>query len=71
MGDNRARMLLRIIERTAYLPFLARLPAALGYRMACGDWHFRHQAGKRTEVARNLRRNLHALDFRRFGAGGA
>ena len=57
MGDNRARMLLRIIERTAYLPFLARLPAALGYRMACwrGDWHFRHQAGKRTEVARNLR----------------
>ena len=57
MGDNRARMLLRIIERAAYLPFLARLPAALGYRMACwrGDWHFRHQAGKRTEVARNLR----------------
>ena len=56
MGDNRARMLLRIIERAAYLPFLARLPAPLGYRMACwrGDWHFRHQAGKRTEVARNL-----------------
>ena len=57
MGDNRARMLLRIVERAAYLPFLARLPAALGYRMACwrGDWLFRHQAGKRTEVARNLR----------------
>ena len=56
MGDNRARMLLHIIERAAYLPFLARLPAPLGYRMACwrGDWHFRHQAGKRTEVARNL-----------------
>ena len=57
MGDNRARMLLRIIERAGYLPALARLPAALGYRMACwrGDWLFRSQAGTRTEVARNLR----------------
>ena len=58
MGDNRARMLLRIVERAAYsAPVLARLPAALGYRMACwrGDWLFRRQAGKRTEVARNLR----------------
>ena len=57
MGDTRARRLLRIIERAAYFPALARLPAALGYRMACwrGDWLFRCQAGKRTEVARNLR----------------
>ena len=37
-------------------PVLARLPAALGYRIACwnGDLLFRCQAGKRTEVARNL-----------------
>ena len=61
MGDNRARKLLRKVEFAAYwaavAPFLARLPAALGYRMACwrGDWLFRCQAGKRTEVARNLR----------------
>jgi lauroyl/myristoyl acyltransferase len=56
MGDTRARRLLRIIERAAYLPALARLPAAPGYRMACwrGDWLFRGQAEKRTEVARNL-----------------
>jgi lauroyl/myristoyl acyltransferase len=56
MGDNRARTLLRFIERGAYLPFLARLPAALGYRMACrrGDWQFRSQAGRRAEVAHNL-----------------
>ena len=50
-----------IVEGAAYwavaAPVLARLPAALGYRMACwrGDWLFRCQAGKRTEVARNLR----------------
>ena len=43
------------------LPFLtalavARLPADLGYRIACwiGDLLFRCQAGKRTEIARNL-----------------
>ncbi len=37
-------------------PVLARLPAALGYRIACwsGDLLFRCQAAKRTEVARNL-----------------
>ena len=61
MGDNRARRLLRTVERAAYLavmaPAVGRLPAALSYRMACwrGDWHFRCQAGKRTEMARNLR----------------
>ena len=61
MGDNRARRLLRTLKRAAYLvvvaPAMGRLPATLGYRMACwrGDWHFRCQAGKRTEMARNLR----------------
>jgi lauroyl/myristoyl acyltransferase len=61
MGDNRAGRLLRIVKRAAYLaavaPAVGRLPAALSYRMACwrGDWHFRCQAGKRTEMARNLR----------------
>ena len=61
MGDNRARRLLRTVKRAAYLvavaPAVGRLPATLGYRMACwrGDWHFRCQAGKRTEMARNLR----------------
>ena len=61
MGENRARRLLRAVKRAAYLaavaPAVGRLPAALSYRMACwrGDWHFRCQAGKRTEMARNLR----------------
>ena len=61
MGDNRARRLLRTLKRAAYLavvaPAMGRLPAALGYRLACwrGDWHFRCQAGKRTAMARNLR----------------
>ena len=57
MGDNRVRALLRNMERAVLFPALARLPAALGYRVACwrGDWHFRYQAGTRAEVARNLR----------------
>ena len=60
MGDNLAGKLLRNVERAAYwaaAPVLGRLPAALGYRMACwrGDLLFRCQAGKRTEIARNLR----------------
>ena len=61
MGDNRASRPLRKVEYVIYwavaAPFLARLPAALGYRMACwrGDWLFRHRAAKLTEVARNLR----------------
>ena len=64
MGDNRARRLLRTVKRAAYLvavaPGVGRLPAALSYRMACwrGDWHFRCQAGKRTEMARNLEQVL-------------
>jgi len=57
MGDRRARRLLRNVERVAFSAVLARLPAALGYHMACwrADWLFRRQAGKRTEIARNLR----------------
>ena len=61
MGYNRAGKLLRNVEGVAYwaaaTPALARMPAALGYRIACwhGDLLFRCQAGKRTELARNLR----------------
>ena len=61
MGNNRARRLLRTVKRATYLvavaPVVGRLPAALGYRLACwrGDWHSRRQGGKRTEMARNLR----------------
>ena len=61
MGDNPAGKLLRSVEGGAYwaavAPILARLPAALGYRLACwrGDLLFRCEAGKRTELARNVR----------------
>ena len=61
MGDNPAGKLLRSVEGGAYwvavAPALARLPTALGYRMACwrGDLLFRCQTGKRTELARNVR----------------
>ena len=60
MGDNRAWKLLRKAETVAYwaatASALARLPAALGYRIACwrGDWLFRCSAEKRTRLARNL-----------------
>jgi lauroyl/myristoyl acyltransferase len=53
--------LLRSVEGGAYwvavAPVLARLPAALGYRLACwrGDLLFRCEAEKRTELARNVR----------------
>src|SRR5258708_11410262 len=38
-------------------PVLGRMPAAVGYRLACrrGDWLFAHEPGKRAELARNLR----------------
>ena len=61
MGDNPAGKLLRSVEGVPYwvavAPVLARLPAALGYRIACwrGDLLFRCQAGKRAELARNVR----------------
>ena len=61
MGDNPAGKLLRSVEGVAYwaavAPVLARLPAAPGYRIACwrGDLLFWCRAGKRTELARNVR----------------
>ena len=61
MGEGRAGRLLRSVDAVVYwaaaAPVLARLPAALGYRIACwrGDWFFRFEAGRRTELARNLR----------------
>jgi phosphatidylinositol dimannoside acyltransferase len=64
MGSSRASRLLHSVEGVAYwgaaAPVLARLPAAIGYRLACrrGDWLGRHQADKRAELARNLREML-------------
>jgi lauroyl/myristoyl acyltransferase len=61
MGDSPTGKLVRSAEGVAYwaavAPALARMPAALGYRIACwhGDLLFRCQAGKRTELARNVR----------------
>ena len=61
MGDNAAGKLLRGVEGAAYwaavAPTLARLPAAVGYRIACwrGDLLFRCQARKRAELTRNVR----------------
>jgi lauroyl/myristoyl acyltransferase len=60
VGDSRAERALRGLEGVAYwaavAPFLSRLPAAIGYRLACsrGDWLFRSQTGKRNALARNL-----------------
>jgi lauroyl/myristoyl acyltransferase len=64
MGDSRATRLLRNAEGAAYwavvAPVLARLPAALGYRLARrrGDWLFRCHTAERSELARNLRQVL-------------
>lgn len=46
----------RIVLPVLAAPVLARLPAALGYRIACwnGDLLFWSQGRKRTEVSRNL-----------------
>jgi lauroyl/myristoyl acyltransferase len=61
MGDSRAERLLRSVEGVAYwgavAPVLARMPAALGYRIACwrGDWLYRRQTAKRTSTERHLR----------------
>jgi KDO2-lipid IV(A) lauroyltransferase len=53
--------LLRSAEWVVYClivaPLAARLPASVAYRIACwrGDWCSRFRAGKRAEIARNLR----------------
>jgi KDO2-lipid IV(A) lauroyltransferase len=63
-GMVRAERLLRNAEGAAYwlvvAPLAARLPARLAYRVACwrGDWEFRHRAGERSDIARNLRQVL-------------
>ena len=61
---HRAERLLRNAESVAYwlavAPLASRLPARLAYRAACwrGDWGFRHRAGQRAEIVRNLRQVL-------------
>jgi lauroyl/myristoyl acyltransferase len=61
---HRAERLLRNAESVAYwlavAPLASRLPASLAYRVACwrGDWGFRHRAGQRAEIVRNLRQVL-------------
>jgi lauroyl/myristoyl acyltransferase len=61
MADRRAAGLLRKLEGVVYWAaaarVLARLPAGVGYRIACwrGDWQFWRHAAKRAEVAANLR----------------
>jgi phosphatidylinositol dimannoside acyltransferase len=63
-GTVLAERLLPSVDGVAYwlvvAPLAARLPASLAYRVACwrGDWGFRYRAGKRSEIARNLRRVL-------------
>ena len=62
MGDNRARRLLRNVEGAAYwvaaAPVLARLPAAsvTAWHAGAATGSSGARPGKRTEVARNLRR---------------
>jgi lauroyl/myristoyl acyltransferase len=61
MGDGRVARLLRNAEGVAYwgvvAPVLARMPAVLGYRIACwrGDRLYRSHASKRANTERHLR----------------
>jgi len=61
LGTVPARRLLSNAERLGYwlvvAPLAARLPAGPAYRVGCwwGDWSYRRWAGKRAEIARNLR----------------
>lgn len=61
MGDSRPARLLRNVEGVAYwgvvAPVLARMPAMLGYRIACwrGDWLYRSHTAKRANTERHLR----------------
>ncbi len=63
-GMVRAERLLRNAEGVAYwlvvAPLAACLPARLAYQVACrrGDWEFRHRAGERSDIVRNLRQVL-------------
>jgi lauroyl/myristoyl acyltransferase len=63
-GTVRAKRLLRNAESVAYwlavAPLASRLPASLAYRVACwrGDWSFRHRAGQRSDIVRNVRQVL-------------
>jgi lauroyl/myristoyl acyltransferase len=63
-GMVRAERLLHGAEGAAYwlvvAPLASRLPASLGYRVACwrGDLGFRYRAGQRSETVHNLRRVL-------------
>jgi KDO2-lipid IV(A) lauroyltransferase len=56
VDDGPARRLLHNVKGMVFSAVLARLPAALGYRIACrrADSLFRCQDEKRTEIARNL-----------------
>jgi phosphatidylinositol dimannoside acyltransferase len=60
VGESRVGRLLRNAEGVFYwaaaAPVLARLPAALGYRIACwrGDWLSRFEVARRKELVRNL-----------------
>jgi lauroyl/myristoyl acyltransferase len=64
MGDGRTARLLRSAEGVAYwgavAPVLARMPATLGYRIACwrGDWLYRRHTAKRASTERHLRHFL-------------
>ena len=64
MGDSRAERLLRSVEGVVYwgaaAPVLARMPAVIGYRVACwrGDWLYRSHTAKRTNLERHLRQFL-------------
>jgi Kdo2-lipid IVA lauroyltransferase/acyltransferase len=61
MADGRVARLVRSAEGVAYwgvvAPVLARMPAALGYRIACwrGDWLYRSHTAKRASTERHLR----------------
>jgi Kdo2-lipid IVA lauroyltransferase/acyltransferase len=62
--ESRVERLLRSAEGVAWwaalAPALSRLPAAVGYRIACwrGDWDYRYRHSKRTDLARNLQQLL-------------
>ncbi len=66
MANGRAQRLLRGAEGVTFwaaaAPVLARLPAPMGYRLACwrGDRLHHWQAAKRAELERNLRQVLGA-----------